>query len=222
SGLLNWFIKEIFKLTRIIGMEGIRSLRVETAGGYSFPSGHTQSAASFWTVLMVKFRKKWFYVLAVVMMILVAISRLYLGVHRPLDVIFGLIIGFAWVFAANIIFKFLEKDDIKAVVIIIPVVFLLMLYVQNHTFYKAAGSLISILLGYIVEKRYIKYSVKSAIGFQILKVIVGFTIMIFIKEGLKVLLPDTIWSEFFRYFVMGCWLIIGSTKIYKTFIPQKG
>src|SRR5690554_3781038 len=60
SGLINWFIKEIFKVTRIIGMEGVRSLRVETAGGYSFPSGHTQSAASFWTLLMLKFKKRYF------------------------------------------------------------------------------------------------------------------------------------------------------------------
>ena len=221
SGLINWFIKEIFKVTRIIGMEGVRSLRVETAGGYSFPSGHTQSAASFWTLLMLKFKKRYFYILAVILMLLVAFSRLYLGVHRPIDVIFGLIIGFAWVFAANIIFEKFEKDNLRTAVIIIPVILLLMMYVQNDTFYKASGTLISLLLGYIIEKRYIKYSVKSKIGFQLVKIIIGFAIIVLIKEGLKVLLPVSIWSEFLRYFVLGLWLTIGSTFLFKTFIPEK-
>ncbi|MFP4017516.1 MAG: phosphatase PAP2 family protein, partial [Halanaerobiales bacterium] len=220
SGLVNWFIKEIYKVPRIIGMEGVRSLRIETAGGYSFPSGHTQSAASFWTFLMVRFKKKWFYVLAVLMMILVGISRLYLGVHRPIDVIFGLIIGFAWVFVANVIFKYFEKNDIKAGIIIIPIVFLLMLYVQKNTFYKAAGTLISLMLGYIIEKRYIKFNTRARFIYQLLKIIIGFAIMILIKEGLKVLLPVSIWSEFLRYFVLGSWLSIGSTWLFKKIITD--
>ena len=83
SGLLNWLIKEIFKVPRIIGQEGVRSLRVETAGGYSFPSGHTQTSASFWTLLMTRYRKIWFYILAVIIMILIGVSRLYLGVSPP-------------------------------------------------------------------------------------------------------------------------------------------
>lgn len=221
SGLINWFIKEIFKVTRIIGMEGVRSLRVETAGGYSFPSGHTQSAASFWTLLMLKFKKRYFYILAVILMLLVAFSRLYLGVHRPIDVIFGLIIGFAWVFTANIIFEKFEKDNVRTAVMIIPVILLLMMYVQNDTFYKASGTLISLLLGYIIENRYIKYSVKSKIGFQLVKIIIGFAIIVLIKEGLKVLLPVSIWCEFLRYFVLGLWLTIGSTFLFNTFIPEK-
>jgi membrane-associated phospholipid phosphatase len=42
STALNSGIKEIFKVPRPIGEDGIRSLRTETAGGYSFPSGHTR------------------------------------------------------------------------------------------------------------------------------------------------------------------------------------
>ena len=42
SVLVNGAIKDIFKAKRPIGEPGIRSLRVETATGYSFPSGHTQ------------------------------------------------------------------------------------------------------------------------------------------------------------------------------------
>ncbi|NLM96422.1 MAG: phosphatase PAP2 family protein [Halanaerobiaceae bacterium] len=221
SGLLNWLIKEIFKVPRIIGQEGVRSLRVETAGGYSFPSGHTQTSASFWTLLMTRYRKIWFYILAVIIMILIGVSRLYLGVHRPVDVVFGLIIGVAWVFLANVIFEKFEQDNIKTGAVIILAVLLLMLYVRNDTFYKASGTLISLLLGYMIEKRYINYSVEAKTGFHLLNIIIGFAIIFLIKEGLKLLLPACIWSEFLRYSALGLWLTTGSTFLFKRFIPEK-
>ena len=49
--LVNNSIKDIFKMQRPIGEDGIRSLRVETATGYSFPSGHTQQATTFYGTL---------------------------------------------------------------------------------------------------------------------------------------------------------------------------
>src|SRR5690625_1556032 len=58
---------------------------VDTAGGAGFPSGHAQSATSFWGVAAVFLRLEWFTVLAVVLVVLIGESRLYLGVHMPLD-----------------------------------------------------------------------------------------------------------------------------------------
>ena len=170
NGVLNLSLKEIFKTQRIIGEAGIRSLRVETAGGYSFPSGHTQSAASLWTVVMLKIKQRWFYVLAVLMMVLVGLSRIYLGVHRPVDVIFGLLIGFSWVFLGNILFDYMEKSDRRVVLIICFLILLSMAFVRNYTFYKAAGITISLLLGYMIESRYIKYSVKAPIMLSLIHI----------------------------------------------------
>ena len=62
SVLINGAVKDVFKAKRPIGEPGIRSLRVETATGYSFPSGHTQTATTFWTSLMIIFRQKWMYI----------------------------------------------------------------------------------------------------------------------------------------------------------------
>lgn len=93
SVLVNCVVKDIFKFKRPIGEEGIRTLREKTATGYSFPSGHTQGAGSFYGAMAIYIKKKVMYIIAIIMIILIGFSRLYLGVHYPKDVIVGGILG---------------------------------------------------------------------------------------------------------------------------------
>ena len=93
SVLVNCVVKDIFKFKRPIGEEGIRALREKTATGYSFPSGHTQGAGSFYGAMAIYIKKKVMYIIAIIMIILIGFSRLYLGVHYPKDVIVGGILG---------------------------------------------------------------------------------------------------------------------------------
>ena len=60
--------------------------------GYSTPSGHSQCASSFWTLFAadMKWKKVWKILLAILLPLVVAISRNYLGVHYPTDVLMGL------------------------------------------------------------------------------------------------------------------------------------
>ena len=90
---INTGIKNFVKMPRPIGTKGLESLRIETATGHSFPSGHTQTATTFWTSMMVQFKKVWIYVVGILMILGAGISRLYLAVHWPMDVIAGWIFG---------------------------------------------------------------------------------------------------------------------------------
>ena len=70
-------------------------LMIEKQKDFSFPSGHTCSSfASAFAIYKCKevFPKKW-RIAAMVLATLIALSRLYVGVHYPTDVLGGLIVG---------------------------------------------------------------------------------------------------------------------------------
>lgn len=63
----------------------VESARAE-ATGYSFPSGHTQNAVATYGGIARYTRRGWLRAVLVVLTVLIAFSRMYLGVHTPLDV----------------------------------------------------------------------------------------------------------------------------------------
>jgi membrane-associated phospholipid phosphatase len=69
----------------------VKALSTETSFGV--PSGHAQSSVAVWGMLASFVRKWWAWLIAILLMILCGISRLYLGVHFPQDVLLGWIIG---------------------------------------------------------------------------------------------------------------------------------
>ncbi|MGL5692847.1 MAG: phosphatase PAP2 family protein, partial [Peptostreptococcaceae bacterium] len=75
--IINTGVKETVKANRPIGIPGLESMRTSTATGYSFPSGHTQTATSFWTSLMILLKNNWVYAVGTIMILAVGISRLY-------------------------------------------------------------------------------------------------------------------------------------------------
>ena len=72
------------------------SAAAETATGTSFPSGHALLAATFWGLAASYVRRGWFYALAGALVVPVALSRGYLGVHFPVDVLAGAAFGLAF------------------------------------------------------------------------------------------------------------------------------
>ena len=84
------FLKDSVAMPRpFMSIPDIRLL-VPKAAGFSFPSGHTFNAFMAAAILTRSFKKDWlWYFLAV----LVAFSRVYIGVHYPSDVLFGGLLG---------------------------------------------------------------------------------------------------------------------------------
>lgn len=75
-----------------LDVEGLVNLLGESAYR-SFPSGHSTSAFAFAFALQYGAPKKWMKWLAMIVAILMGLSRLYVGVHYPTDVVGGLLVG---------------------------------------------------------------------------------------------------------------------------------
>ena len=88
-------LKCIFRIPRPFMKypELIKPLREGSATGYSFPSGHSVTAASSYGTLIHLFKNRVIAILSAIAIILTPLSRLYLGVHWPSDVFFGTFLG---------------------------------------------------------------------------------------------------------------------------------
>jgi len=100
SFLANRILKELFNTRRPFQLDEVVSspLAERTAQGHGFPSGHSQNAATFWLAFAFRYQRRWLWLTAGLIVILVGFSRLYLGVHMPEDVGGGFVLGaiFAW------------------------------------------------------------------------------------------------------------------------------
>ena len=118
-------VNQIIKLTACIYRPWIRDARVLPAGdaittatGYSFPSGHTTTAAPLAGGLAVGAWKKykWISVLCVLLILLVGFSRNYLGVHTPQDVFVGICLSALTLVLVARLFQYIEdhpqKEDV--------------------------------------------------------------------------------------------------------------
>lgn len=198
SLLFNNVVKDIFKMKRPIGEEGIRTLRAETATGYSFPSGHSQGAASFYGSIAIYLKKKSGYIIAGIIMVLVGISRLYLGVHYPKDVIVGLIFGVLIAIITYRLFNRVKNRNLMYAILFICFIPALT-FSHSDDFIKGMGTYLGFVLGIFIEQRYINFSVEGSLTNKILRVVIGVAILLLIKSGLKVVFPDQSIFHFIRY-----------------------
>ncbi|MEF3693032.1 MAG: phosphatase PAP2 family protein [Acholeplasmataceae bacterium] len=220
SALVNTGIKEIFKRPRpyIAHPDEVSVEPHWETDGYSFPSGHAQASGVLgYTAydLSKRMKKPFIWKIGLALMILVPLSRIYLGQHYLSDVVVGVLFSF---FIAHYTFKLIDlmkdKEEIYTL-IIVPFFMIGLIFVQNHTFFISAGAFIGFAIGYFLEKRYVKYDVSNKASIQIIKVICGLIGAILIKEGLKFVFADTLWFDFLRYFLIGVWVAYGAPLVFK-------
>ena len=221
GAVLNPILKNLFQVIRPIGREGIESMRIHTATGYAFPSGHTQGAASFWTGVMTTLRRRWAWILGSVMMLLVAFSRLYLGVHWPADVVGGLAVGILWVVAVNRLYDRARNSRQPALLLvcIVPLMGGLLFIPRDHSYIVAAGALLGFWSGYVLETRYIHHLPAAARAhLHAVKLLCGLAVVLLLQTGLKALLPfPPAVSDLLRYFLIGLWLTAGAPFVFSLF-----
>lgn len=207
----------------------------EAATGYSFPSGHTSNAFSVFGAIFMSTKMKWLKITAATLAVLVGISRMYLGVHTPWDVLAGACCPIIFLLIFEDIFK---RDDlyeklmpyIIALVCIGSVAFYLYAAVFTEqtgeanitSAVKNAGTLVGcsagLLVVYPLEKRFIKFETKASWYGQAFKLIVGFAIVLALKSLLKSPLTAILGENLerpVRYFILILFGAAGWPSLFK-------
>lgn len=176
----------------------------EGATGYSFPSGHTQNAASVLGCPARFSQRTAIRVICVIFILLTGLSRMYLGVHTPLDVGVSLLIGTGLVFGLYPVFERIEKKPAYFYLVVGGLAVAsaaYVLYVERNPWpadinahnlesgikngYLLLGCSVGMLLSFWIEGKYIRFKVEARWWAQILKVAVGLVLVLAIKAGLK-------------------------------------
>ena len=205
--VMNQFLKMLFRIPRPWVLDPnfdiVESAR-EAATGYSFPSGHTQSAVGTFGGLARMTKKNWLRWVLVVLVLLVAFSRMYLGVHTPLDVGVSLGIGTVLVLVLWPLVRSAEEKPARmlwllAALLGCSVAFLLFMEMYHfpadtdaHNLesaianaWKLSGATVGMLIACWLDQKYIRFETKAIWWVQLIKVAVGLAIVVAIKAGLK-------------------------------------
>lgn len=192
SATVNTIIKNIVGAPRPFQKypELVENLRPETSLGKSFPSGHTQN---FSTVLFSEAfysKKKMMLYISSVLVLLMMLSRMYLGVHFLEDVVVAAILGISIAYTSLIVFNKLYADTAKLhklYVIVLIVIFPFLFFINGEDFFKSYGLLIGFVLGIMIEKKYINFDMNVKVIHKVLRVVFGLIVMVGIQQGFKIL-----------------------------------
>ena len=235
-GCLGTTINQALKITFRIprpwvkdpGFTIVESARAD-ATGYSFPSGHTQNAIGTFGCLAMNAKRRWVSALCIVLAALTAFSRMYLGVHTPLDVGVSAVIAAVLVLALHPLFQNLDEKPRRGIWILAGLGLLNILFLVYATCWpfpadadpeqlahgvsnaaKLTGALAGMALGYWLDLKKTNFRTEAPLLGQILKCILGLAGLLVFKEGLKPLLGSSLWSGVIRYglmtfFAAGIW-----------------
>lgn len=228
GSIINQFLKLCFRIPRPWVLDPdfsiVESAR-EAASGYSFPSGHTQNAAGTFGAIAMSGKKKWLRAACILLMLLIAFSRMYLGVHTPLDVGVSFFVAAALLCIFYPVFKSdanAYKKALGAMFAVILLSALYMLFILFNEFpadidphnlasgtknaYTFMGSLLGLLVAMFIDNKYLNFETKAPLTGQILKYVLGLALVVAVKSLLKAPLNIVFnggqMANMIRYFLM--------------------
>lgn len=246
----NRVINGFVKITACVYRPWIRDSRVlpvpaalADATGYSFPSGHSANATSFFGGLAVnKKHNRVFRAAMVILVLLIGFSRNYLGVHTPQDVAVSMVLAVVLLFAFRALLDWVDRNPEKDWIVLLvgaAVCFLLIVYGSVKSYpvdYNAAGEVIvdpakmpidsfknagmglGFILGWFLERRFVKFETDGKWYFRAVRYIVCIGIYELLKNYAAPLISGTIAGgvgKAAEQFVLILYITVGAPVIIK-------
>lgn len=205
--VLNQFLKLICRVPRLWVRDPnftiVESARAE-ATGYSFPSGHTQNAIGLFGGMARWGGRRWVRLGLTTLALVIAFSRMYLGVHTPADVGVSLVLAAALVLGLYPLMRRAQEKPrymgyVLAAMLVVSGAFVV--FVETCGFpadmdaenlasgignaWKMLGAVAGMTLAWLLDRRYIHFETQAVWWVQVIKVAVGMALLLAIKSGLK-------------------------------------
>lgn len=216
---LNSVAKELLNQPRpFTYAPSVRMIYEATGGG--LPSGHTQNTVVLWGYLALTYRRRWLSWLAGALMILVPLSRLYLGVHFPTDLLGAYLLGAAllglyltlepgaeiWLAHAGLTWQL-------GLAVVAPLVLVALHPSADEALVTALGTLLGMGVGVALERRWVGFEASGSWTRRIACLVLGAAVMLLLRFGLKAavgaLEPEAVW-RLVRYAAIGLWAGLGA------------
>lgn len=203
--MANQFLKLWFRIPRPWVLDEnftILEQAREAATGYSFPSGHTTSAVGTFGAIGASSKSRSVQVLCITLAVLVGISRMYIGVHTPKDVLVGALISLVLIFLLRpVTLGGSHKGMKQLVAAMIAMALGLLAFVTWYPFpgevdahnlesgvknaYTMLGCLSGVAVVYLAERKFVNFTTDGLWWVQILKTLLGLGAVLLVKEGLR-------------------------------------
>ena len=194
------------------------------AGGGGLPSGHTQGTVVVWGYLASQVGSRKFWIIAAFLMIAIPVSRLYLGVHFPTDLLGGYFLGAVWLvlylrLSLNVEAWLVAKGVIwqTAAAVILPILLILASPQGSRYALSAGGVLLGFLPGIALERRWIRFCSDGNFLKRSMRFVVGLIVLLGIWLGLRIAFSGLEPGSLFRvvrYASVGLWGALGAPWLF--------
>ena len=220
SSIICLSLKDICRIERPIKDENIRFLSLDNifintkdlAYTYSFPSKSASVASSILTGIGLHFKNKKVWIGAVILSILVSMSRIYLGTSWLIDVIIGVLIGLIVVYLLYKLLLILKEKDIFVYLVLTLLALIALIFLKDEIEYKIFGALLGGVVGLIIERKFISFDPTIGAPWKkIVRLILGLILVILLKEGLKYIFSLSFGEVYIfhiiRYFIVAIFVV---------------
>jgi len=213
------YAKVVFNQPRPFEIDSrVKALEQPTDRG--FPSLHTQNAVVVWGYLAYAFKRRWLYWLAAVLIVLIPLSRLYLGVHFPTDLLGGYVIGSLLLALAIWLMPLAETWLAKIglgwqiVTAVLAAIVLIVIFPEHNSDSITAISVLgSAGVGIALERRYVGFEAAGPLAQKALRFALGVVVVLILRFGLSAAfngLQPELTFRFISYTVIGLWFVLGA------------
>ena len=154
------------------------------AQGYSFPSTHSASATALFIPLANEVKKKWMWIAAIVISLLVGVSRAITGMHYPTDILVGWALGLVGAGFCLLLERKVKNEWLRHLILLITVLPGLF-YVRTDDYFTALGMLIGLIAAFHYEEKFVNFSDTRNIFAMILRMVGAFALYFALNTLLK-------------------------------------